>query len=196
MAFAGLANVSPSNDAVCFLWELKSEAQTLSLTLSPTPFLLALLGATKALLFPSSLHPGASCRHLLAFLLLGALADSSLWSAHPAPSPHHRGRALGRRVRLHFSKRVLFIFQQSGKEPKLSRVTVFSPPTGICEIHLQKVCLSLFQTLIPMCFEFGSYSVIKHLWNWDEGKHFFPCDFCLFVVFGFGWGEGGFKNVT
>lgn len=87
MAFAGLANVSPSNDAVCFLWELKSEAQTLSLTLSPTPFLLTLLGATKALLFPSSLHPGASCRHLLAFLLLGALADSSLWSAHPALAP-------------------------------------------------------------------------------------------------------------
>lgn len=87
MAFAGLANVSPSNDAVCFLWELMSEAQTLNLTLSPTPFLLALLGATKALLFPSFLHPGASCRHLLAFLLLGALADSSLWSPHPALAP-------------------------------------------------------------------------------------------------------------
>lgn len=45
-----------------------------------------------------------------------------------------------------------FSDSQSVREPKFSRVTVFSQPTGICNTHLKK--FFTFQTLVPINFKF------------------------------------------
>lgn len=42
--------------------------------------------------------------------------------------------------------------KESVREPKFSRVTVFSQPTGICNTHLKK--FFTFQTLVPINFKF------------------------------------------
>lgn len=46
-----------------------------------------------------------------------------------------------------------FSDSRSVREPKFSRVTVFSQPTGICKTHLEKFVFT-FQTLIPIYFKF------------------------------------------
>lgn len=66
VTFTGEAKASPSKDSVCFLWELKSEAQMLNFTLIPSTFSSGPFRCHASVLSPSilgrghSLHPGAA----------------------------------------------------------------------------------------------------------------------------------------
>lgn len=147
-----------------FLWELKSEAQTLILIIyqctfsfGPFPcyhqrlFFWSFQGRGPPLLPLTDTHP-QPFSSFWAFCFFTPWQDSYFLSAHSLPWPRS-GWALGWPVGLHLLKLVLFIFWQWKCEgPKLSSHT-FSQPTGICRTHLRKSCLSLFQTLIPACFD-------------------------------------------
>lgn len=127
--------------------------------------------ATKMLLFWSFMGGGPSLSIPEPVTFLWGSSELFLEvSSHPgmavigvSPSPHLQSS---------------FSDSRSVREPKFSRVTVFSQPTGICKTHLKEVCLLLFQPLIPVYVEFcqkvftksGLRKTVFSLWFFFGGR--------------------------
>lgn len=158
MALTILAKTSPSNHSPCFfLWELKSEAQTLNLIIFlyafffswpiPLPLkcsfsdhswaealLLMALSPFQSLLLSSEVRANFSRSFFTPW-------HGSYW-CQPIPTPTLQSGVgvsppqANRYTSPHLSSS--FSDSRSVREPKFSRVTVFSQPTGICKTHLKK----------------------------------------------------------
>lgn len=193
MALTILAKISPSNNSpYFFLWELKSEAQTLSLTiflytffwpipLSPShsfsnhswaeaPFLIPLC-SSQSLFLPLRSEPTFLFLHTLAWQLL------SISATHPDPEAR-----CGLPTRYTSGSFCLsFSDSRSVKGTQTFQSQVFSQPTGMCKTHLKK-------------FVFHSSNSCPYTWNpvvpvsWSIYKIYIKKDiFSLVIVFG-GWG--------
>lgn len=81
VTFTGEAKASPSKDSVCFLWELKSEAQTLNFTLIPSTF-----SSGPSRCHASVLSPSILGRGLLPEATLSILELPSVSEVCPGPS--------------------------------------------------------------------------------------------------------------